>query len=428
MKINIRILLIVAFFSFHSLRASMVLIPMDDTQKDHLKAYGMAYWVLSKTVEVDWLLNYRGGSFACNYAKAIETECVIRGVSYEVVPDGAYTNILTEIANPEINMDLVKLDKVPKIAVYTPSNKPHHPDLPWDDAVTLALEYAEIPFEKLYDEEVLGDKLALYDWLHVHHEDFTGQYGRFYGNYKNQPWYQEQVRYEEAKAAELGYEKVSLMKLAVAKKIKDYVIGGGFMFAMCSATDSFDIALAAEGEDICERMFDGDGANSNMDAGLDFSKTLAFKDFRLSKNPLEYEFSNIDATAPSHKRDVEELMDFFTLFDFSAKWDPVPSMLCQNHTKVIKGFMGQTTAFLKPVVKSDVLVMGESKVLGEARYIHGELGKGFWTFYGGHDPEDYRHYVGEEGTDLNLHPNSPGYRLILNNVLFPAARKKPQKT
>jgi len=410
------------------LRASMVLIPMEESQKDHLKAYGLAYWVLSKGVEVDWLLNFRGGSFAFNYAKLIESECVIRGVSYEVIPDGSYTNILMEIANPEANMDLVKLDKIPKIAVYSPSDKPHHPDLPWDDAVTLALEYAEIPFDKLYDEEVLLDKLVLYDWLHVHHEDFTGQYGRFYGNYRTQPWYQEQVKYEENKAQELGFAKVSQMKLAVAKKVKDYVIGGGFMFAMCSATDSYDIALAAQNTDICERMFDGDGAEPNMDKELDYNQCLAFKDFKLSKNPMEYEFSNIDATSPSNKRNVEEIMDFFTLFDFSAKWDPVPTMLCQNHTKVVKGFMGQTTAFMKPFVKSDVLVMGESKALGEVRYIHGELGKGFWTFYGGHDPEDYRHYVGEEGTDLSLHPNSPGYRLILNNVLFPAARKKPQKT
>jgi len=322
-------------------------------------------------------------------------------------------------------MDVAKLEKAPKVAVYSPSNKPRHPDLPWDDAVTLALEYAEIPFDKVYDEEVLSDELATYDWLHLHHEDFTGQYGRFYQNYRGQSWYQQQVAYEEEKAKRLGYEKVSQMKLAVAHKIRDYVLGGGFMFAMCSATDSYDIALACEGVDICERMFDGDGAESNIDSKMDFSKTLAFRDFKLSKNPMEYEFSTIDAT---QDRKVTENLDFFTLFEFSAKWDPIPTMLTQCHTKVVKGFMGQTTSFKKKYLKPEVLVMGESKALREARYIHNEYGKGFWTWYGGHDPEDYRHFVGEAETDLTLHPNSAGYRLILNNVLFPAAKKKKQKT
>lgn len=413
------------FFIGLQAQAAYLLIPMDDSQKDHLKSYGVAYWVINQGVEVDWLLNYRGGSFAIKALKAIEDECLIRGVSYDIIADGQYTVILSEIASPEKNMDVAKLEKAPKVAVYSPSNKPRHPDLPWDDAVTLALEYAEIPFDKVYDEEVLGDELATYDWLHLHHEDFTGQYGRFYQNYRGQSWYQQQVAYEEEKAKRLGFEKVSQMKLAVAHKIRDYVLGGGFMFAMCSATDSYDIALACEGVDICERMFDGDGADSNMDSKMDFSKTLAFRDFKLSKNPMEYEFSTIDAT---QDRKVSENLDFFTLFEFSAKWDPIPTMLTQCHTKVVKGFMGQTTSFKKKFLKPEVLVMGESKALREARYIHNEYGKGFWTWYGGHDPEDYRHFVGEAETDLTLHPNSAGYRLILNNVLFPAAKKKKQKT
>jgi len=407
------------------LHASYLLIPMDEKQSDHLKAYGIAYWILDQGATVDWLLNYRGGSFAIPNVKQIADECLIRGVSYEIIADAQYTLILTTIASPEENMDLVKLEKAPKIAVYSPSEKPRHPDLPWDDAVTLALEYAEIPFDKVYDEEVLGDMLAQYDWLHLHHEDFTGQYGKFYRAYRSRPWYQSQVKYEEEKAKSLGFGKVSQMKLAVVHKIKDYVIGGGFMFAMCSATDTYDIALASEGIDICDRMFDGDSPDKDASSKLDYSKTFAFKDFKLSMNPMEYEYSSIDASKT--RQQVAENLDAFTLFDFSAKWDPVPSMLTQNHKKVIKGFMGQTTSFYKSQIKANVLVMGESAT-GDARYIHSEFGMGFFTFYGGHDPEDYKHYVGEPETDLNLHPNSPGYRLILNNVLFPASKKRKQKT
>jgi len=347
-------------------------------------------------------------------------------VSFDIIPDAQYTVVLMDIASPEKNMDIVKLEKSPKIAVYTPSEKPRHPDLPWDDAVTLALEYAEIPFDKLYDEEVLDEKLAEYDWLHLHHEDFTGQYGKFYRAYRSRPWYQSQVKYEEEKSKRLGFDKVSQMKLTVVHKIRDYVIGGGFMFAMCSATDTYDIALAAEGTDICDRMFDGDGPDADAQSRLDFNKTFAFKNFKLVKNPMEYEFSSIDATDVRSK--VPENIDFFSLFEFSAKWDPVPTMLTQSHKKIIKGFMGQTTSYHKSLIKSNILVMGESKATGDAKYIHGEHGMGFFTFYGGHDPEDYRHYVGEPETDLNLHPNSPGYRLILNNVLFPAAKKRKQKT
>lgn len=393
---------------------------MDDTQKNHLKAYGIAYWTLKNDVEVNWLLNYRGGTFMIKHAKPIEKECLIRGVTYEVIADVQSTAILNEIADPEVNMDMVKLEKAPKVAVYTPKNRQ-----PWDDAVTLVLEYAEIPYEKIYDEEIIQGALPLYDWLHLHHEDFTGQYGRFYSAYKNAAWYQEQQKTTEEMAMKMGFSKVSQLKLGVAKKIRDFTSGGGFLFTMCSATDSYDIALAAEGIDICESMFDGDPAEPGFNKKLDYSKCYAFENFTLSTNPYEYEFSNIDAT---QTRRVPKDQDFFTLFDFSAKWDIVPTMLCQNHEKIIKGFMGQSTSFKKEFLKSSVLVMGDNKAANEAKYIHGEFGKGTWTFYGGHDPEDYQHLVGDPPTDLNLHPNSPGYRLILNNILFPAAKKKKQKT
>lgn len=401
--------------------ASHILIPMDNTQKNHLKAYGIAYWTLKRDVEIKWLLNYRGGSFLMEHYKAIEEECVIRGVSYEVIADSRANAILAEIANPEVNMDAIKLEKAPKVAVYSPKSAQ-----PWDDAVTLVLTYAEIPYDVLYDDEIIGGKLHLYDWLHLHHEDFTGQYGRFWANYKNAAWYQQQVKEFEELAARLGFSKVSQLKLAVAHKIRDFVVGGGFLFAMCSATDSYDIALSAEGVDICETMFDGDPAEPNYNSKLNFTKTFAFHNFTLETNPMVYEFSNIDAT-PVHSRTPQQ-NDLFVLFEFSAKWDPVPSMLCQNHEQIIKGFMGQTTAFNKQFVKPDVLIMGENKALNSARYIHGDHGKGTWTFYGGHDPEDYQHLVGDPPTDLNLHPNSPGYRLILNNILFPAAKKIKQKT
>ena len=402
--------------------ATYLLIPMDHTQKNHLKAYGIAYWILENNLEIDWLLNYRGGSFMVKHVRTIEEELIIRGVSFEVIANVKSTAILQEIADPEVNMDIVKLEKAPKIAVYSPKNKQ-----PWDDAVTLVLTYAEIPYEVVYDEEIIDNKLPLYDWLHLHHEDFTGQYGKFYFAYKNAPWYREQVRYNEEMATRLGFSKVSQLKLAVAKKIKEFTIGGGFLFAMCSGTDALDIALAAEGLDICESMFDGDGTTPNYNSQLDYSKTFAFKDFTLKTNPLEYEFSTIDATNPTHINTPQKL-DNFTLFDFSAKWDIVPTMLCQNHESIIDGFFGQTTGYNKQYLKSSVLIMGENKSLNSAKYIHGEMGKGTWTFYGGHDPADYQHKVGDPPTDLNLHPNSAGYRLILNNILFPAAKKKKQKT
>jgi hypothetical protein len=400
--------------------STSILIQMDDQQQNHLKAYGVAFWTLKKGIAVDWLLNYRGGSFLIAYNQEIEKELKIRGVSYGVIPDAKVNAILTEINNPEVNMDMVKLEKVPKIAVYSPKNK-----LPWDDAVTMVLTYAEIPYDVIYDDDVIGGKLPLYDWLHLHHEDFTGQYGRFWANYRNMAWYQEDVALQEARAKKLGFNKVSQMKLAVAQNIRDFCSGGGFLFAMCSGTDSYDIALAAAGIDICENMFDGDGIDPKAQSKLNYNNTFAFQNFKLDLNPLNYEFSDIDVT---NNRLIERPRDFFTLFDFSAKWDVVPTMLTQNHEKVIKGFMGQTTAFKKSLLKPDVLVMGELKSANEARYIHGEYGKGQWTFYGGHDPEDYQHLVGDPPTDLNLYPNSAGYRLILNNILFPAAKKKKQKT
>ncbi|MCP4052156.1 MAG: asparagine synthetase B [Mesoflavibacter sp.] len=391
-----------------------------DTQKNHLKAYGITYWTLSQQLKVKWLLNYRGGSFLLPDSERIQRECQIRGVSFEVISDVKAESILKEISSPSKNMEAVVLEKAPKIAVYTPKGK-----LPWDDAVTMVLTYAEIPYEIVYDEEVLKDELLLYDWLHLHHEDFTGQYGKFYARYRQAAWYIEEKKAAEALATKLGYKKVSEEKRDVALKIRDYVVGGGFMFAMCSATDSFDIALSADGVDICEPMFDGDASDANYQAKIDFNKTFAFKDFTLERSPLVYEFSSIDMTT---KRKIPKETDYFSLMDFSAKWDPIPTMLCQNHTALVKGFMGQTTSFDREEIKSNVLVMGENKTNGEAKYIHGIKGKGFFTFYGGHDPEDYTHKVGDPKTELDLHPTSPGYRLILNNVLFPAAKKKKQKT
>lgn len=402
-------------------KASFILLPMDETtQQNHLKAYGITYWCLSRDYKASWLLNYRGGSFLLPDADEIRKECKIRGVSFEILSDSEQASILNEISSPSQNMESVILEKAPKIAVYTPKGKQ-----PWDDAVTLVLTYAEIPFTPIYDEEVLSDQLLLYDWLHLHHEDFTGQYGKFYAAYKTTPWYIDQKRDTEALAAKLGYSKVSQEKGAVAKKIRDFVVGGGFMFAMCSATDSFDIALAADGVDICEAMFDGDASESNYQSKLNFGNSFAFKNFTLERRPEVYEFSDIDMTL---KRRIPMEKDYFTLMEFSAKWDPIPSMLCQNHTQLVKGFMGQTTSFDSSLIKSNVLIMGTCELNGESRYIHGEKGKGMFTFFGGHDPEDFQHQVGDPPTVLDLHPNSPGYRLILNNVLFPAAKKKKLKT
>lgn len=419
MRIKLTILFISVFLSFQAKSISLI-IPMDDVQKNHLKAYGIAFWVLENDIEVKWLLNYRGGSFLMQHSTQIENECVIRGVSYESITDAQAAAVLDGIAQPDVNQDAVAMNKAPKIAVYSPSNKQ-----PWDDAVTLVLTYAEINYDIIYDEEIINGELTDYDWLHLHHEDFTGQFGKFWRVYQNAPWYQQDVATNTALAQKMGFLKVSEMKSFVAREISRYVMNGGFLFAMCAATDTYDISLAAIGIDICEAMFDGDPADKHAHEKLDYSNTFAFENFKLNMDPYAYEFSNIDVT---DTRKIAKENDYFTLFDFSAKWDPIPTMLCQNHRNLIKGFMGQTTAYRKDVLKSSSLVMGENKNAKEARYIHGEQGKGFWTFYGGHDPEDYRHLVGDPPTDLSLFPNSPGYRLILNNVLFPAAKKKKRKT
>jgi hypothetical protein len=416
-KIFVLLLFLISF----SGKASYILLPMDETsQQNHLKAYGITYWCLDKSYKAQWLLNYRGGSFLLPDTEEIRKECQIRGVSFEILSDGEQEAILNEISSPSQNMESVLLEKAPKIAVYTPKGKQ-----PWDDAVTLVLTYAEIPFTPIYDQEVLSDQLLLYDWLHLHHEDFTGQYGKFYGAYRNAPWYIEQKSSAETLAQQLGYSKVAQEKGAVAKKIRDFVIGGGFMFAMCSATDSFDIALAADGVDICEAMFDGDPSEASYQSKLKYDNSFAFKNFTLERRPEQYEFSDIDMTL---KRQIPPDKDYFTLMEFSAKWDPIPSMLCQNHTQLVKGFMGQTTAFDANLIKSNILVLGSCELNGEVRYLHGQKGKGMFSFYSGHDPEDFQHQVGDPPTVLDLHPNSPGYRLILNNVLFPAAKKKKQKT
>ncbi len=405
---------------FHA-NANEILIPMDESQSNHLKAYGIAFWVLERETSVEWLLNYRGGSFMMPYTSKFEDECVIRNVSYQVISSAQANQIRNEIRSPSSNADVMQLDKAPKVAVYSPKSKQ-----PWDDAVTLVMSYAEIPYDIIFDTEVLEGELVNYDWLHLHHEDFTGQYGKFYRSFKDFPWYQDMVREYEDVAKNFGYKKVSQMKLGVVKTIKEFVAGGGFLFAMCSATETFDIALAAQNVDFIERMYDGDGADPKANDKLDFTQTFAFENFRLKMDPVEYAYSNIDNK--QIERGLSERNDFFSLFQFSAKWDPIPTMLTQNHQRIIKGFMGQSTAYKKSMVKSDVVILGETKDIDEARYLHGEFGKGFWTFYGGHDPEDYQHFVGEEPTDMNLFPNSPGYRLILNNLLFPAAKKKNLKT
>ncbi len=426
-----KILIILVFFATISqqMLANVILIPMDEVkQRNHLKAYGITFWVLNQGVEAYWLLNYRGGSFAFAYSSVFEKECKTRDVSFEVIADAQFAAIRNEIMDPEVNMDVIKLEKAPKVAVYTPDkNEKGEVIQPWDDAVTMVLAYAEIPYEVVYDTEVLQGKLAEYDWLHLHHEDFAGMYGKFYASFNGAPWYKEHVRMMENLARINGFDKVSQLKLAVAKKISEFVGGGGFMFAMCSATDTYDIALAAEGIDICAKPFDGDNYDPNYLSKLDYSKTFAFQNFQLITDPSVYEHSSIDNSEVTGRRVTPET-DYFTLFDFSAKWDPVPTMLTQCHTRTVKGFMGQTTAFIKKYIKPNVLIMGENKPANEARYIHGTNGRGFWTFYGGHDPEDYRHYVQDPPTDLNLHPNSAGFRLILNNILFPAAKKKHQKT
>ncbi len=412
---------LLALFLARAAHGQDVLIPMDASQTDHLKAYGVAFWVLQQGGTVEWLLNYRGGAFLAASTESLERELRIRDVAYQKISPSESARILAEVEGDETNTSSVRLEKAPRIAVYAPDQT-----LPWDDAVMLALNYAEVPYKLIYDSEVLAGDLADYDWLHLHHEDFTGQYGKFYAMYRNHPWYVEQQRLAEDDARRHGFRKVSQLKLAVAQTIRDYVVRGGFLFAMCSGTDTFDIALSAHDTDITPAPFDGDAVDPDAMSKLDFTQTLAFQDFTPSFNPLEYEHSNIDVMPPPQLQRPE--LDYFTLFEFSAKWDPVPTMLTQNHVSTIKGFMGQTTSFDAKTLKPTVVVLGQFPGRDYVRYLHGTAGMGTFAFYAGHDPEDYKHHVGDPPTELALHKNSPGYRLILNNVLFPAARKKKQKT
>ncbi|MFZ9761165.1 MAG: asparagine synthetase B [Candidatus Kapaibacteriota bacterium] len=404
-----------------SLFAQKVLIPMDLAQTDHLKAYGLTYWALTKNVQTEWLLNYRGGSFLLDAESFLIAECRIRGVSFEQLSSAQAQSIYTEVQSEKTNMDVIKLEKPPRIAVYTPPGS-----RPWDDAVTMVLEYAEVKYDKIWDEEVLREKLSDYDWLHLHHEDFTGQYGKFFANYATAPWYIQQVTLLETTAKKLGFKKVSELKRAIVQKIRAYIEQGGFMFAMCSATDSYDIALAAAKTDICETMFDGDPVQAGYENKIDFTQTFAFENFEIYTDPYRYEYSSIDVDASFRVNNAS--VDYFTLFDFSAKYDPVPTMLTQCHANIIKNFLGQTTAFHKEQIKKSVTVLAEREGTDEVKYLHGNIGRGTFTWYGGHDPEDYQHAVGDPPTDISLHKNSPGYRLILNNILFPAAKKKKQKT
>ena len=407
--------------SLPGLAQDKLFIPMDASQSNHLKAYGIIFNNLQDGNSSQWLLNYKGGSFMTSYSEELVKKSRLRNVKIEVISTSKAAQIISQVEQPGANTSVIQLDKAPKIAVYTPKQA-----LPWDDAVTLALNYAEVEYDKVWDPEVLNGKLSEYDWLHLHHEDFTGQYGKFWVSSRNQPWYIKQVREMEAMAKELGFNKVSNEKKAVAAKIKEYVGNGGFMFAMCSGTDTFDIALAAQGVDIVPTQFDGDPMDPKAQQKLNFENTLAFTDFVLSSDPAEYEHANIDV--PVQLDEVDQSIDFFTLFEFSAKWDPVPTMLTQNHVSSIRGFYGQTTAFQKDKIKESVVILGESPGRNMVKYIHGNYGKGTFTFYAGHDPEDYTHRVNDPPTDLNLHTSSPGYRLILNNILFPAAKKKKRKT
>ncbi len=415
-----KLFILLLLLSFHLSGQTKLLINMDLNQTDHLKAYGITFNYLADGGKADWLLNYKGGSFLFDYSDKLANTCRLKGVTFTTLNQSETVDLYAFVQSEDQNMDVVRLEKAPKIAVYVPPNFQ-----PWDDAVTLALEYAEVPYDKIWIDDILGGKLSDYDWLHLHHEDFTGQYGKFYASFKNAQWYIERQNLYEAEAKKTGFKKVSEMEKAVAETIKKFVGAGGFLFAMCSATDTYDIALAAHNVDIVDWMYDGDPPDPNAQKKLDFNNTLAFTNFKLEMNPYVYEFSNIDI---SPNEIGPEKNDYFTLFDFSAKYDPVPTMLTQDHVNVIHGFMGQTTMFREELIKKSVVILGKREGTNQVKYIHGNYGRGTFTFYGGHDPEDYRHAVGDPPTDLSLHKNSPGYRLILNNILFPAAKKKKQKT
>ena len=419
-KSFLNIIVISFFLSIIGFPQSKLLINVDLNQTDHLKAYGITYRALTKGYKADWLLNYRGGSFLIDFSEELAAECRLNAVAFEPVSLSQTTEIYSFVQSEENNMDVVRLEKAPKIAVYVPPGFQ-----PWDDAVTLVLEYAQVPYDKIWNDEILRGDLDNYDWLHLHHEDFTGQYGKFYASFSNAQWYIDQQLSYEQDAKKNGFRKVSEMMKNVAIDIKNYVGKGGFLFAMCSATDSYDIALSAINVDICEAMYDGDAADPDAQQKINYDNTLAFTNFKLEMNPYVYEYSNIDIQ-PLEVGNFAN--DYFTLFEFSAKYDPVPTMLTQDHANIIRGFMGQTSMFRRNTIKSSVIILGERKETDQVKYIHGNFGRGTFTFYGGHDPEDYQHAVGDPPTDLNLYKNSPGYRLILNNILFPAATKKKQKT
>lgn len=411
--------LVCAVFARAQDTGGFIMIPMDAAQTDHLRAYGVAYWCLQQGLKVEWLLNYRGGAFIAPDTKLLQVQSRLLGVSIEIIGPDTREEILRVMDKG--NYEVVMLEKPPKVAIYTPPDK-----RPWDDAVTLAMTYAKLPYDTLWDKEVLQGKMAEYDWVHLHHEDFSGQYGKFYATFHNAAWYQDQVKLYMQQAREAGFAKVQQQKCEVARQIRTYVANGGFLFAMCSATDSIDLALAADGIDIVPPEIDGDGQDPGMESKLDFTKTFAFGNFTIIPSAFVYEFTNIDIS--NYQNVSQPELEDFTLFEFSAKIDPVEAMLTQCHTNEIKGFFGQTTSFNKDTIKKGVRVLAECPGQNRAKYIHGNLGKGTWTFYGGHDPEDFSHAVGDPPTDLSLHKNSPGYRLILNNILFPAAKKKKLKT
>jgi hypothetical protein len=401
-------------------RAQKLFIPMDDAQKDHLKAYGVVYGALQQGHRVYWCLNFRGGSFVCEPAQSVTLAARTQGVTLQRISTAQYRGELLQTIR-EHNMEKVTLEKAPRIAVYTPPGT-----LPWDDAVTMALTYADIPYDKVYDEKILGGELQAYDWLHLHHEDFTGQYNKFHRSFRHTAWYRTQRAQLQTLAQSLEFESVAALKKAVALKIRRYVEQGGFLFAMCCAPNTLDIALAALGTDIVARVYDGDPVDPQFAQKLDYGNCIAFEDFQVQPEPYAGYFGTIDVVkvnSPLRK----EVRDF-ALFEFSAKLDPVPAMLTQNHRRTIEGFYGLATSFNKHVLKDDVIVLGYTPGTSRVKYLHGMRGKGMFAYLGGHDPEDVSHAVGDPPTDLSLHPHSPGYRLILNNVLFPAAQEKEKKT
>ncbi len=412
--------LFLLFLSYTLSAQSKLLINMDLNQTNHLKAYGVTFNEIKDGATADWLLNYRGGSFMIDYSDELALKCRLRGISFETLSNQEVVDIYAFVQSEDQNMEVIRLEKAPKIAVFVPDGF-----LPWDDAVTLVLDYAEIKYDKIWNSEILKGDLTKYDWLHLFHEDFTGQYGKFYASFRGAQWYIQQQALYENEAAKLGFKKVSEMEKAVVLTIKNFVANGGFLFAMCSATDSYDIALAGMDVDFVDKMYDGDAPDADVQNKLNFDNTFAFTNFKIELNPMVYEYSNIDIQ-PMEIGNWEN--DYFTLFDYSAKYDPVPTMLTQNHVNVIRGFMGQTTMFRKELIKKSVYILGERAGTNQVKYIHGKFGRGTFTFYAGHDPEDYRHAVGDPPTELELFKNSPGYRIILNNILFPAAKKKKQKT